>query len=247
MKDILVVIPWLPSAAQGKELRYAVEGWRRHFKEPHRIVVVGDGVTSKVPDGVEAVESHRVEARQGMWRQHLDYVSCLRAVHHRYPDTEGFIQVADDCYAVNDFDLSDVKFLKQVADTFAGVENSPNGWLVDKWRTAQALRQGGYPCRNCTTHLPQWFEWDKLEELWQRYDMTRTSYTIEDLYYNIYYPNRVFFQLAETDNLKFGLYADNIEAERIKKVMKRKIWLTNSPIGWTPALDSVLRQYYFEE
>lgn len=244
MNEILVVIPWLPSGAQGRELEYAVAGWRRHFKEPHRIVVVGEGVTGRVPEGVEVIESHRVAPIEGMWRQHLDYVSCFRKVRHYHPDTDGFIFVADDCYAVNDFDLVDVRLLKQIADSFCGVEVTPNGWQHDKWRTANVLRAGGYPQRNCTTHLPQWYEWDKWEALVRRYDMTRQSYTIEDLYYNIYYPDRVFFQLTETDNLKFGLYEEGIEADRIRRVMKRKIWLTNSPVGWTDALDGVLKEYY---
>ena len=138
-----------------------------------------------------------------------------------------------------------MKFLKQIADVFVGVEDGPNGWQRDKWRTAKALREGGYPQRNCTTHLPQWFEWDKIAALWERYDMSHVSYTVEDLYYNIYYRDRLFFQLAETDNIKFGLYEDGIEADRIRRVMKRKIWLTNSPIGWTPALNTVLKEYYF--
>ena len=242
--EILVVIPWLPSAQQGKELTWAVAGWRRHFKHPHRIVVVGEGVTGKVPAGCTAIESPRVADVPGMYRQHLDYVSCLRKVRAAFPDSEGYIMVADDCYAVNDFDMTEVLFLKQIADTFAGVQVAANGWLVDKWRTAQALKAGGWPCRNCTTHLPQFFEWDKWEALVQRYAMDRVSYTIEDLYYNIYYPRRVFFQLDATDNLKFGLYEQGITAERIRRVMARKIWLTNSPVGWSADLEAVLAEHF---
>ena len=244
MSEILVVIPWLPSASQGREIQYAVAGWRRHFKEQHRIVVVGEGVTGCVPDGCEAVESPRVAAVEGMYRQHLDYVSCLRKVWQRYPRTEGFVQVADDCYSVNDFDIHDVMVLKQVADTFEGRQDSPNGWQVDKWRTAQVLREAGLPRHNCTTHLPQYFEWKKLAELWARFDMGRVSYTAEDLYYNIYYKDRIFAQVGEADPWKFGLYEDNISAERIEKVMRRKVWLTNSPVGWSDALDGVLKRYY---
>ena len=242
--EILVVIPWLPSAQQGKELTWAVAGWRRHFKHPHRIVVVGEGVTGKVPAGCTAVESPRVADVPGMYRQHLDYVSCLRKVRAAFPDSEGYIMVADDCYAVNDFDMTEVCFLKQIADTFAGVQVAANGWLVDKWRTAQALKAEGWPCRNCTTHLPQFFEWDKWEALVQRYEMDRVSYTIEDLYYNIYYPRRVFFQLCPEDNLKFGLYEQGITAERIRRVMARKIWLTNSPVGWSADLEAVLAEHF---
>ncbi|MBQ4230069.1 MAG: hypothetical protein II671_00795 [Salinivirgaceae bacterium] len=242
--EILVVIPWLPSAAQGNELRWAVAGWRRHFKHPHRIVVVGEGVTGKVPAGCTAIESPRVADVPGMYRQHLDYVSCLRKVRAAFPDSEGYIMVADDCYAVNDFDMTEVLFLKQIADTFTGMQVAANGWQVDKWRTAQALKAGGWPCRNCTTHLPQFFEWDKVEALWRRYEMDRVSYTIEDLYYNIYYPRRVFFQLDATDNLKFGLYEQGIPAERIRRVMARKIWLTNSPVGWSADLEAVLAEHF---
>ena len=243
-EETLVVIPWLPSASQGRELAYAVEGWRRHFKQPHRIIVVGEGVTGKVPEGVEAIESHRVSPVEGQYRQHLDYVSCLKKVRQRYPETDGFIMVADDCYAVNDFDMADVLFLKQIADTFCGTKDGPNPWQRDKWKTAEVLKAGGYPTHNCTTHLPQWFDWDKLIDLWNKYNMARVSYTVEDLYYNIYFKGRVFFQLDDTDNLKFGLYQDDIDADRIRRVMKRKIWLTNSPIGWTKALDGVLHEYY---
>ena len=39
---VLVVIPYLASAAQGRELEFAVAGWRKHFKENFLIVVVGD-------------------------------------------------------------------------------------------------------------------------------------------------------------------------------------------------------------
>lgn len=243
--EILVVIPWLPSAAQGRELQYAVAGWRRHFKCPHRIVVVGEGVTGKVPEGVETIESKRVPEREGMYRQHLDYVSCLKKVREKYWRSDGLIMVADDCYAVNDYDMTEVLLLKQIGDTFEGSENSPNPWARDQWRTAQLLKGHGYKRRNCTTHLPQWFEWEKLYELWERFDMERVSYCIEDLYYNIYFENRVFFQLDATDNLKFGLYEDNIDEDRIRKVMARKIWLTNSPIGWSPALNKVLKEHYF--
>lgn len=245
-KEILVVIPWLPSEAQGGELRYAVAGWQKHFKERHRIVVVGDGVTGLVPPGVDAVESPRVPEREGMYRQHLDYVSCLRRVRQLYPETTGLIMVADDCYAVNDFDMVDVLLLKQQNYTFNGDAHSPNGWLRDKWRTAQALRDGGYQTRNCTTHLPQWFEWKKLEALWDRFHMDSVSYTIEDLYYNIYYNDRVFFQLNVNDAFKFGVNDASLSADLIKKEMARKIWIANSPPGWSATLSGVLEEHYFQ-
>lgn len=43
-----------------------------------------------------------------------------------FPETDGFIMVADDCYAVNDFDISDVKLLKMLEPDFFFKEDSPN-------------------------------------------------------------------------------------------------------------------------
>ena len=40
----LVVIPYLASAAQGRELEYAIAGWRRHFKEDFLIVLTGENL-----------------------------------------------------------------------------------------------------------------------------------------------------------------------------------------------------------
>ena len=74
--------------------------------------------------------------------------------------------------------------------------------------------------------------------------MENTSYTIEDLYYNIYYPDRLFYQLTPNDNFKYGLNDSNITADRIQSEMRRKIWLANSPPGWTTTLDEVLAEHY---
>ena len=43
-----------------------------------------------------------------------------------FPETTGFIMVADDCYAVNDFDISEVKLLKMLEPDFSFKEDSTN-------------------------------------------------------------------------------------------------------------------------
>lgn len=51
----------------------------------------------------------------------------LKTVREHYPDNKGFIFVADDCYAVNDFDISDIKFLKVLEPDIIFDSNSKNG------------------------------------------------------------------------------------------------------------------------
>lgn len=250
-KSTLVIIPYLASAAQGKELEYAVAGWLRHFKCPQHIVIVGEGL-HKVPawiraqSNLELLESPRVPEIRGQYRQHLDYVSCLQKVHDRYPGTEGFIMVGDDCYAVNDFDLADVQFLKMLEPSLGGFsEISPNAWRRDKVKTRNALEKAGLPTRNFTTHLPQWFDWKPLEALWKRYRMDSESYVMEDLYYNTVYKDRIPFQLDRwRDNLKLGVYTKDPDPSELGRAFFHKIWITNSPEGWVPELYNRLENYY---
>ena len=98
--ETLVVIPYLASAAQGNELRLAVEGWRQHFKEPHHIVIGGDCPdwlmpkfsTGEVSEREAAEAAKRFEAltgwasntgrgvRRGFTFGDLTFINCPRIV-----------------------------------------------------------------------------------------------------------------------------------------------------------------------
>lgn len=244
---VLVVIPYCSEGAQGRELEYAVAGWRRHFKEDFLIVVAGeDHPVTKTGDDIICIPSERVPEKEGQYRQHLDYVSCFKKVREAFPGSKGFVFVADDCYPVNDFDLTDVKFLKQEGSDITYEITSTNAWRRDAAKTKALLVKEGYPTRNFTTHVPQWYEWDKLEALWKKYKMGEESYVMEDLYFNIYYPTRVPLQLnIDFENLKCGVYRSNPRVEYIERAFREKLWITNSPDGWVPVLDRMLNDYYF--
>ena len=75
--------------------------------------------------------------------------------------------------------------------------------------------------------------------------MLHNSYTIEDLYYNIYFKDRIPFQLnKETDNLKCGIYEKTFPIDKLRQAFKSKIWITNSPVGWIPELPKLLEEHY---
>lgn len=245
MEEYIVIIPYLQSAAQGKELKYAIAGWQRHFKEKFSIYIVGEGLKPfHCADNVHFIEKRRVDAIKDQYRQHLDYVDCFKVVHEMYPDSKGFIFVADDCYAVNDFTIKDVKSIKYLGDVDWNPQ-STNPWRRDKAKTREILKKGGYPALNYTTHLPQWYEWDKLEKLWRTYQMEQQSYVFEDLYYNIYHRDVKPIMLSkENDHIKLGLYDKNTTMEELLQMQKKKIWFTNSPVGWTPTLMRFLENYY---
>ena len=242
----LVVIPFFAGGAQGRELEYSIAGWRRHFKEPYTIVVVGDHhPVVDTGDDIVFIECERVpEQKPENYRPHIDFVKKFKAVRKRFPDSKGFIFVADDCYAVNDFDINDVKVLRQNSERLK-VGSLTSAWERDKKKTVELLQKEGYPIRNFTTHIPAWIEWDKLEALWERFDMEHNSYIFEDLYFNIYYPTRIPLTLhIDHDNYKCGVYRPNPRMNYIYDAFKKKIWIQNSVEGWIPALDKILSNYY---
>lgn len=245
-EKVLVVIPYCSLGAQGREIEYAVAGWRKHFKEDYLIVLAGENhPVTETGDDIICVESERVPEKKGQYRQHLDYVSCLKKVRAAFPKSKGFIMVADDVYAINDFDLTDVKLLKQRESEVKADPRSFNAWQRDKAKTKCVLQEGGYPTRGFTTHLPQYYEWDKLAALWEKYDMENESYVMEDLYYNIYYPTRIPLQLhIDFDNFKCGIYRRNPRLDYIDRAFKKQIWLQNSPEGWIPYLEEALKRHY---
>ena len=248
MKEYLIVIPYCAKGAQGRELEYAVAGWRRHFREDFVLVAVGDGVTGRVPEGVVALDSPRVPERDGMYRQHLDYVSCLRRVREAFPSSNGYIRTADDCYAVRDFDMMDVLTRKIIGEVGYNSISIPGSWQGDKQRTRAALVKDGHTTHNYTTHLPQYFEWDKMEALWRRFGMDETSYVDEDLYFNIYDGDRAAINVhTEEQPYKCGVYRSNPRIDYIEGCIGQRIWITNSPVGWVPQLDMMLAKYYFNE
>lgn len=244
-KKILVVITYLAKEAQGRELEFAIAGWRKHFKEDYLIVLTGEDLPRFRGTDIAYVESPRVPDSPGNYRAHLDYVSCLRKVREEYPDQEGFILVADDCYAVNDFTLDDVKELKYLPGGIDFDPQSPNTWRRDKMRTKRVLQANGYPQRNFTTHLPIWYEWDKLEKLWDDFGMDKTSFVVEDLYHNIYFPVAGAVEIDEdSDRYKCGVYTSRPDPLRLRRALHNKIWITNSPTGYVPELVSLLSKYY---
>ena len=242
----MVLIPFFKGGAQGRELEFSVAGIRRHFKEPYHIVIVGDyHPVVDTGDDITFIECERVpEQSYENYRPHIDFVKKFKATHKAFPDSKGFVYYTDDLYAVNDFDIIDVKTLRQQGKEIDASKTN-TAWERERCKTRALLEKEGYPTRNFVTHIPMWIEWDKLEALWEKYDMEHNSYIFEDLYFNIYYPTRVPLQLhIDHDNYKCGVYRPNPRLEYIDRAFKNKVWIQNSVDGWIPALEQRLQKYY---
>lgn len=246
MEKILVVIPYLAKAAQGREIEYAVAGWRRYFKEPYHIVVVGDyNPVVDTGDDISFIECPRIDKPPlGNYRPHLDHVHKFREVRKHFPESKGFIYTCDDIYAFRDFTMEDILKPKVKSLTISGTPDHKNAWVRDNVRTKRVLLQQGLNIYNWVCHLPVYYEWDKLFAIYDKYHCDTKSYVVEQLYFNTYYPDVVPFVLDQkTDDIQFRLWQRS-SIEDFKEAMKTKIWIANSAGGWQPEMETILQEYY---
>lgn len=240
----LVLIPHLPSGQQGHELILAIVGWRKHFKADFTLAIMGENLPRI--DGVVNVESKRVPDIPGEYRPHLDYVSCARKAREMFPDTEGFVVAGDDVFAVNDFTLDDVIIPKIQEDWIptVGAKDHVNAWRRNLAKTGIVCHREGLGTYNWTTHLPHYYEWEKLLSVYDKYDCDNNSYVIENLYYNIFKPERKPEQLHRNDRWKFEVSFTPLDRGGLHNAFTHKVWVTCTENGWCPEMEEELANHY---
>ena len=244
---ILVVLPYFAGGAQGRELEYAVAGWRKHFKENYLLVIVGDyHPVVDTGDDIMFIDCPRVgEQPEGTYRPHIDHVNKFRKVREAFPESTGFVYTCDDMYAVNDFDMVEILFPKRTRNIMGGSSDPKDGWHYDTYKTLCLCEKEGFPIYKWVCHLPVYYEWDKLFEIYEQYDCDHNSYVVENIYFNIHGNGKTAFVLdLDRDNLKCGVYRENPRIEYIRNAFESKIWLQNGVKGWVPELDRMLAKYY---
>ena len=239
--EIPVVIPYLASQAQGRELEYAVAGWRRHFQEPHHIYIVGDyHPVTQTGDDITFVPCPRVADIPGQYRPHLDHVNKFRLMMELLgPDCQGFIYACDDMYAVRDFNLADVKRPKVADIQIPPIDwERQTGWWRDAGKTREYCLENGWPVNNWVCHLPVWFDFDKLFSL----EVRDESFVWENLYYNKYFPKKEPARVGDRCKWKYEVKTSSPGIDTAERA--RAIWITNANCGWSPELETILKNHY---
>lgn len=244
---ILVVIPYLAKDAQGTELELAVTGWRKHFKEEFHVVIVGDyHPIVDTGDDISFIKCPRVKwPGKGNYWAHIDHVNKFRTVFNAYPKTDGFIYTCDDIYAVRDFTLEDVKKPKVRKMQIEGSYTSANAWVVDNYRTKKILMSRRLPTMNWVCHLPVWYEWDKLFDIYDKYDCDEKSRVVEQLYFNTYFADSDYVVIEEEPNdYQYKVWNAKTDIEGLREAIGKKMWISNSVKGWKREMESILREHY---
>jgi hypothetical protein len=126
-----------------------------------------------------------------------------------------------------------------------GSYTSANRWVVDNYRTKKLLMKNRLPTLNWVCHLPVYYEWEKLFDIYDKYDCDEKSRVVEQLYFNTYYADSDYVVIEEEpNNYQYKVWDKRVIPDEIREALKEKIWISNSVRGWRPELEQILREHY---
>lgn len=178
-KKLAVVIPYLKAAAQGKELLYAIRSLAKNFREDFVVVVIGDK-EDWFSDEILHIE-HACMSRNPQ----ADVVDKIKQILIDERISESFVWSNDDIYFVTPTTLEDIQKPKTAGELIfnpseKGIYNSNRG------ETIKALQSKGYPARNFSTHLPFFFEKEKMIQVFETFPRVADGLLLSSVYFNMH-------------------------------------------------------------
>lgn len=243
----LVVLPYVQKFAQGREIELALTGWEKFCEFEYEFVIIGEfneDLKSKFP-WITFIEYPTTPKIDGEYTPHIDVQRKMEIIKDLYGDRyDGFIRMMDDIYAVKSFSLSDITTTHYHSSSFRGDMYAPTSyWNYDKYKTRQLLDRENLPHYNYATHFPFYFEFDKLEEIWDKYNMREESYVYEDIYFN--YFNYFYHDEPVLDStIRLGIWSKDIYQNDFDKALNDPNikFMCNSVNGWSVSLEDSLRR-----
>lgn len=247
--EILVILPYKQSSAQGTELEIALSLWRKNCTFNYHFVVIGEydkSFEEKFP-WVEFIECPTKPKVNGQYNPHLDVLNKYMTVIDKYQDKyTGFVSICDDEYAIKPFTLFDILQTHYHAETFTGVEKAPTSyWNHDKWKTRQLLDRENLQHVNYTTHFPYWYDIKKLRYVVDKFNLMNESYVLEDVYFNYYEHDKPVLD----SRIRLGIWDSNIYRKDFQRVLEKPDikFMCNSVEGWSEELEESLKKLIDEQ
>lgn len=240
----LVVLPYSGEKAQGEELEIALNGWRKFCRFDYHFVVVGDfneSLPMKFP-WVEFICVKRIDNKTNQYVPLLDVQHKMEVAYDIFNGTyPGFIRMMDDFYAIKPFEFSDLTKVYYHSLSFTGNRNAPVCfWSHSKWKTRQLLDREELPHVNYTSHLPCYIEFNKVKEIWDRFNMREESLVLDDIYYN-YFPHE---EAVIDSEFRLGIWSKSIFNDKFEKAVNNPNikFMCNSVQGWSKELEQKLKK-----
>ena len=244
METILVMMPYIQSKAQGNEIKICLNCWRKFCTFNYHFVVVGDYAEDlqKEFPWVEFIYCEPKKLMEAQYNPHLDIQHKMEVLYNKYhKEYTGFIRVSDDVYAIKPFTLDDITTVYYNSDKlnpYPSPNHPTNYFSNNKWKTQQLLIKNNLPIVNYTIHSPYYYEFEKLMEIWNKYDMRNESYVLEDIYFNSFEHSepKPITDIRCMIRLKSKVYEKfhySLNSPNIK-------FLCNSNSGWTSEIEKIL-------
>jgi len=240
-KPIVVLIPYLASAAAGGELKHALRTWEKNYQGDFRVVVVGDredwfsDEITHLPLDVHLVdedcgcnEPKKVRNPQADVAYKLLYAITSGEVDGQ------FILTNDDIFLLGPTTLSDLQQPKILGNLSDIVKK---GLYADNAkRTAAMLKSAGKETLNYGTHTPMVLDAEKLADTIRGYKATEKGVLLTSAYYNHHQPEpRGLLKLNGSLNgtILISVYSENPPLDVVKTALKRRKYLNCNTRGWT--------------
>lgn len=171
------VWPYWHAGSRGDELRFSMRSVLQHYGDAASLLVVGDR-----PPWYSGPVLHQDRIRPIQNVEYCDMVAKMKtlSVHRDAPSQA--IWMMDDIYFVNPVSLEEL----QTPRAYVWDRSTGSRWRKLKKRTMDLLRRRNLTTHDYATHLPHWYEKDKLRTLWDRLPLDREPLLWEVAYGNIY-------------------------------------------------------------
>jgi hypothetical protein len=248
-KEILVVLPYKGESSQGNEIRLALNSWKKFCQFNYHFIVIGtfnDSLKKEYP-WVEFIYYQTIRKKKNQYNPHIDMHNKYRMIENLYSGKyDGFIRMVDDNYAIKPFYLEDIMTTHYHSLSFTGDKKAPiNFWNHDKWKTQQLLDKYNLPHINYTTHYPRYFEFSKLKEVWDKFNMDNESYVLEDIYFNYFKHDDPILD----NEIRLGIWSNDIYKNEFQKAIENPNikFVCNSVDGWSKELEKSLENIINKE
>jgi hypothetical protein len=239
---VTVVIPYVRSLALGEELKFAIASWKKLFRTPFNIVVIGDEeeyLKNEEDDEVPVTHIAHVRTSDNPQTDLMEKLKIAIAV----PEVaDRFIFAADDIYLVSPITLVDIQTLK-----ISGMvnEKSYTGVKAENYkRTADLLRISSYPCYEA--RLPVVFEKEKWIELLEAYpQLNEGGYFFTSVYFRHFFPDFVPVVLNWNEDIYLlPVLSARPDEMAFRKFIHQKKFLTTAKDGFSKFLQNYLACLY---
>lgn len=248
-----VVIPYIDTRSEFKELKYALRSLANLKLENTkiRVVIVGQLPPFINPEKVKHIAIDRVD---GVPKTNCyDAGRKMNAVILDPEVSENVLVMYDDTYIMKETNMEDLAIgLKNKKPAELNLKKV-HAQLLDA--TYKALEKAGKPTENCETHTPRLINKNLMVETFKKYYPIKNRLLYFTLYFNEKHETGAFKTIAKNNKHKIGFYgevndwsysADLPVNELVEKISKYR-FMNHDDAGLTPQLKEALEILFPEK